>query len=139
MPPIHTPISYFIKHAQHISHTGEQSTYHRYQYTLLITSYNYNIPMILFLNTVRGKYKTYLQQVSTKTFHKKVVTKSFHKKCPQREEGERKVSSKGGVGERQGTPITPPTVHSRMLLLIVCPRSINNEWQRPKLNFFSWQ
>ena len=45
------------------------------------------------------------------------------------------MSEMGGAGERQGTLPTPP------LCTVGCcclwwPRSINNEWQRPKKNFF---
>ena len=55
--------------------------------------------------------------------------------CGRVAEGERKVSGRGGAGERQGTLLTK-------LCTVGCccwlwPRSINNDWQRQKHLFFS--
>ena len=61
------------------------------------------------------------KKLSTKKVHK-----SVHKKCQQKAEGERKVSGRGAEGGRQGRgrlvagdPDNSPTMHTRMLLLIV--------------------
>ena len=57
---------------------------------------------------MKSVHKKCPHKVSRENVHKSCPPNFSTKKCPQKAEAGRKVSGRGGAGERQGIPLTPP-------------------------------